>query len=188
MHDMQQNNISSRFISDFYQLKEKIGQGGFGEVYRACQCNTEQSVAIKFLTLDADFDAAKKQRYIDRFARETLLGSRLQHPNIVRLLDKGQCDDDLLYAVFEYVDGTTLKQYLLDHGAMKAVEAADVMTQILDGLTHAHQLGVVHRDIKPANIMLTWVGAKLHAKILDFGIGSLVNESRHLDYKTLTLT
>ena len=119
---------------------------------------------------------------------ETLLCSRLQHPNIVRLLDKGCCHDNLLYAVFEYVDGKTLKDTLAESGALLPVDAAAVMGQVLDALAHAHEQGVIHRDIKPANIMLTKVGAKIHAKVLDFGIGTLVNEVRQLDYKSITLT
>ena len=180
-------SITTRFNVPAYQLYEKIGEGGFGHVYRAKQRNTGQIVAIKFLTVSNEFDAQKKQRYIERFERETQLGSRLQHPNIVRLLDKGQCDD-LLYAVFEYVDGQTLRQALADDGAMLPNKAAEVMMQVLDALSHAHEQGVIHRDIKPANIMLTKAGAKTHAMVLDFGIGTLVNEARQQDYKTLTLT
>ncbi|NQZ07979.1 MAG: TOMM system kinase/cyclase fusion protein [Algicola sp.] len=180
-------SIAEHFNSQAYQLFEKIGEGGFGRVYRAKQVNTGQIVAIKFLSLSTEFDEAKKQRYIERFERETLLCSRLQHPNIVRLLDKGRCGD-LLYAVFEYVEGKTLRQTLLDAGSLFPVEAAEIMAQVLDALSHAHEQGVIHRDIKPANIMLTKTGAKTHAKILDFGIGTLVNEVRQLDYKSITLT
>ncbi|PKG39283.1 TOMM system kinase/cyclase fusion protein [Psychromonas sp. Urea-02u-13] len=181
------DKISQQFDSSAYQLLEKIGEGGFGHVYLAKQVNTGQSVAIKFLSISNDFDDNKRQRYVERFERETLLGSRLQHPNIVRLLDKGE-SGDLLFAVFEYVEGITLKQRLTQSGALSAVEATDVMTQVLDALAHAHQQGVVHRDIKPANIMLTESAAKLHIKVLDFGIGTLVNEARVQDYKSITLT
>lgn len=190
MNNKQQDlvDLIARFQSDAYQLLEKIGQGGFGLVYKAKQLNTGQFVAIKFLTLNPDFDHDKKNRYIDRFERETLLSSRLQHPNIVRLLDKGRCDDDLLFAVFEYVDGLTLKETLTELGVLPPVEAAEVMTQVLDALAHAHAQGVIHRDVKPTNIMLTKTGAKTHAKVLDFGIGTLVSEARQLDYKSITLT
>jgi serine/threonine protein kinase len=141
------DKITQQFDSSAYQLLEKIGGGGFGHVYLAKQVNTGQSVAIKFLSISCDVDDNKRQRYIERFERESLLGSRLQHPNIVRLLDKGE-SGDLLFAVFEYVEGITLKQRLTQFGALSAVEATDVMTQVLDALAHAHQLGVVHRYIK----------------------------------------
>lgn len=129
------SSVESRFHSDNYELIEKIGEGGFGQIYKAKQLNTNQLVAIKFLTLSNEFDSAKRRRYIERFERETLLCSRLQHPNVVRLLDKGICDDGLLYAVFEYVDGKSLKQVLTESGALAPVEAGMVMGQVLDALT-----------------------------------------------------
>jgi TOMM system kinase/cyclase fusion protein len=181
-------SLAQRFHSEIYQLVEKIGQGGFGQVYKAKQLNTGQTVAIKFLTLDPTFDADKKRRYTERFEREILLGSRLQHPNIVRLLDKGRCEEGLLYAVFEYVDGQSLKDYLLTVGALTPVAAAQIMSEVLDALAHAHEQGVIHRDIKPANIMLTKIGATTHAKVLDFGIGTLVEDARKQNYATITLT
>ncbi|PCK08867.1 MAG: TOMM system kinase/cyclase fusion protein [Alteromonadaceae bacterium] len=181
-------DIMQRFTSKNYELIEKIGQGGFGQIYKAKQLVTGQTVAIKFLTLSAEFDDDKKKRYIARFEREAILGSRLQHPNIVRLLDKGLCDEDLLYAVFEYVDGESLKERLSRHGPLLPAETAQIMAQVLDALAHAHEQGVIHRDIKPANIMLLHTGTKMHAKVLDFGIGTLVHEARHQDYQSITLT
>lgn len=181
-------SIKNRFHSNNYQLIEMIGQGGFGMVFKARQISTDQIVAIKFLTLSSEFDSEKKSRYLERFQRETSLSSRLQHPNIVRLLDKGVCDDDLVYAVFEYVDGKSLKQLLSEKGALLPAETANLMGQVLDALSHAHEKGVIHRDLKPANIMLSKVGTKEHIKILDFGIGTLSNEVRQHDYKSITLT
>lgn len=181
-------SIKKRFHSKNYQLIEMIGQGGFGIVYKARQVSTDQIVAIKFLTLSSEFDTNKKERYLERFQRETSLSSRLQHPNIVRLLDKGVCDEDLVYAIFEFVDGKSLKQLISEKGALLPSDTANLMGQVLDALAHAHDQGVIHRDLKPANIMLTKIGTKEHIKILDFGIGTLSNEVRQHDYKSITLT
>ncbi|KAF7764215.1 serine/threonine-protein kinase PpkA [Pseudoalteromonas citrea] len=180
--------ITDRFDSAHYELIHKIGEGGFGKVFKAKHKNTDQFVAIKFLALEPHLEEQKKQRYIERFKRETQLSSQLQHPHIVRLLDKGQIDDHLLFGVFEYVDGISLRQHLTQEGALNAVDATDVMLQVLDALIHAHSRGIIHRDIKPANIMLAKSGAKTYAKILDFGIGTLVSEHRQPDFNTLTLT
>ncbi|ESP90977.1 protein kinase [Pseudoalteromonas luteoviolacea 2ta16] len=182
------SHILERFESSRYELLNKIGEGGFGKVFKARQVNTGQYVAIKFLAIDQHFDEQKKQRYIDRFKRETDLSSRLEHPNIVRLLNKGQIDEDLLYGVFEFVEGRSLREHLLIDGAFEALEATDIMLQVLDALIHAHDKCIVHRDIKPANIMLTRAGAKLHVKILDFGIGTFTQDNRQSDFRTLTLT
>ncbi|WMN61498.1 TOMM system kinase/cyclase fusion protein [Pseudoalteromonas xiamenensis] len=180
--------IKTAFHSVNYTLLEKIGEGGFGKVYKAKQLNTDQFVAIKFLAIQSYSEEKSKQRYIERFKRETILSSKLHHPNIVRLLDQGQCNENLLFAVFEYVDGQSLKTYLTANGQMSPLVTQDIMLQILDALIHAHQHGIIHRDIKPANIMLSKGGARTHAKILDFGIGTLTQDSRHQEFNTLTLT
>jgi len=181
-------DIHQLFKSSHYAVKEKIGEGGFGQVYLADQINTGQKVAIKFLLLNQHLTENKRQRYIARFNRETALCSQLSHPNIVRLYDKGQCGEHLLYAVFEYIEGVSLKEWLLENGAIEPVVATEIMLQILDGLAHAHEKGIIHRDIKPANIMLSQSRTRLLVRILDFGIGTLVQEARQNDYKTITLT
>ncbi|GLS28094.1 TOMM system kinase/cyclase fusion protein [Marinibactrum halimedae] len=182
------SGVFSHFESQPYQLLEKIGEGGFGQVFSGEDRVTGQKVAVKVLSINPNFDDEKKKIYLQRFDRETLIGSRLEHPNIVKLIDKGQCAEDLVYAVFEFVHGHSLKEQLFESGPLSPPEAASVMSQVLKGLSHAHEQGVVHRDIKPANIMLTKVGGKLTAKVLDFGIGALMHEARQLDYKSLTLT
>ena len=179
--------IKSVFKSEQYHLLEKIGEGGFGQVYKAQERNSDQFVAIKFLVLGSDFDQEKRERYLDRFERESILCGRLNHPNIVKLLNKGYCDENVIYAVYEFVDGLSLKE-LLRSEKLDAVEVADLMAQVLDAMIHAHQQGVIHRDLKPANIMLMQSGAKRHVKILDFGIGALTKDARQVDYRTLTLT
>ncbi|MDK2596265.1 TOMM system kinase/cyclase fusion protein [Pseudoalteromonas obscura] len=180
--------IENNFESSHYELLHKIGEGGFGKVYKARNKNTEQTVAIKFLALEPHLEESKKKRYVERFKRETALSGQLEHPHIVRLLDKGQVNEHLLYGVFEYIEGLSLREHLMQEGALDAVGATDIMLQVLDALIHAHKKGIIHRDIKPANIMLTQAGAKTHAKILDFGIGTLTQENRHQDFSTITLT
>lgn len=176
------------FNSRDYALIEKIGEGGFGQVYKAIQHSTQKYVAIKFLTLCGDADQDKNLRHIARFHRESDLIRRLNHPNIVQLIDKGQQDDSVIYAVYEFIDGHTLKEHLDINGPLSAVDASQIMACVLDALSHAHQEGVIHRDIKPANIMLYKVGAKTHVKVLDFGIGTLHHDARQLDYQSITLT
>lgn len=181
-------DVGDQFFDSDYTLIEKIGEGGFAQVYSAKNKKTLQRVAIKIITVNDGYSKAKRQRYIDRFERETSLSSRLHHLNIVRLLDKGRCGDNLVFAVFEYIEGETLRDRLFSSGALMPEDAAEVMAQILDGLVHAHERGVVHRDIKPANIMLSKIDEKIHVKIVDFGIGALIKEARDFDYKTITLT
>ena len=180
-------NIENLFKSKTYNLLNKIGEGGFGQVYKALNLRTQQYVAIKIVLLKHGASTDKNRRQIARFNREAELCSKLRHPNIVALLDRGQ-SRNLIFAVFEYIEGRTLKDELLCLNKLAPPRAAEVMLQVLDALVHAHGMGVVHRDLKPANIMLTNTGAKTHAKILDFGISALAVEMRQHDYQNITLT
>ncbi|EAY30259.1 TOMM system kinase/cyclase fusion protein [Microscilla marina] len=171
-----------------YTLLEKIGEGGFGLVYKAKQSNTGQLVAIKVLKNDAGIDEQKHRHQQARFERETQLSAKINHPHIVKLLDKGYTETGELFAVFEYVAGETLKDYIIRNGALPAAETGVLMGQALDALVCAHDQGIVHRDLKPQNLMVSQTGSQRHIKILDFGIGAFTQEHRTKDYKSLTLT
>ncbi|MFT2112211.1 protein kinase domain-containing protein [Marinomonas sp. 2405UD68-3] len=180
--------ISQDFVSDEYELNQQIGQGGFGVVYKAVYKKTGQNVAIKFLHLAKQSDGKNRQRQIARFERESDFVSKLSHPNIVRLLDKGSINDTNVYSVFEFVDGTSLNDYIKQKGALDVEETYNIMLQVLDALVHAHQQGIIHRDIKPSNIMLSQTGAKSCVKLLDFSISTLTLGQRKDDYQMLTMT
>ncbi|HAP60176.1 MAG TPA: TOMM system kinase/cyclase fusion protein [Cytophagales bacterium] len=171
-----------------YELHDIIGEGGFGVVYRATHVPTAQIVAIKILRLNPQTTEAVRQRQRARFERETQLCAQLNHPHIVSLLDKGYTDEGNLFAVFEFVEGQSLKEMIIQSGGLTPVLAGELMGQVLDGLAHAHQMGIVHRDLKPSNIMVSKTGIKYHAKILDFGIGTFTTQFQPKDYALLTLT
>lgn len=171
-----------------YDLRQQIGEGGYGYVYEAKQISTGQKVAIKVLKLDPSLSEQQKKYQSARFERETRLCAELNHPHIVKLLDKGYTPDNKLFAVFEFIDGETLKERILRNGGLSAKETGDLMGQVLDALAAAHAKGIVHRDLKPRNIMVTEVGSKSHVKILDFGIGAFTREFRNPNEQSLTLT
>jgi TOMM system kinase/cyclase fusion protein len=174
------------FDSEDYELKHKIGQGGFSSVFKAIHKKTSQTVAIKFLQLTTQSDPKYRQQQLSRFERESNLVGQLSHPHIVRLLDKGGIEDTSVYSVFEYVEGVSLSDYIKQEGALSVEETHSIMLQILDALVHAHQQGIIHRDIKPSNIMLSRTGAKHHVKLLDFGISTITLGQRTKDYLALT--
>jgi TOMM system kinase/cyclase fusion protein len=171
-----------------YILLEEIGEGGFGAVYKAEQISTGQLVAIKTLKLKEYPDPHRKKQHIARFEREARICAEINHPHIVRLLDKGSSDADEPFVVFEYILGQTLKDLILQTGGLPVPEVAELMGQVLDALICAHAKGIVHRDLKPHNIMVTKTGSKSHVKVLDFGIGAFTNDVRNADTKNLTLT
>jgi len=164
-----------------YELREPLGAGGYGTVFLARQRKTGAMVAVKVVKLTEDM------RRIARFHRETELCARLRHPHIVQLLDKGR-QGPYVYGVFEYVPGETLKSLIQRNGALTPAEAARIMAEVLDALDCAHKMGIVHRDLKPDNVMLMSTGAITHAKVLDFGVSTVVPQARDAQFSSLTMT
>ncbi|HEY6173418.1 MAG TPA: TOMM system kinase/cyclase fusion protein, partial [Kofleriaceae bacterium] len=158
-----------------YQVVSALGFGGFGVVYKAIQLATGQPVAVKVMRAIGDEPPERRDTRVARFRREMELCARLQHPNIVGLIDSGQTDDGRLFAVFQFASGKTLDQVLLDEGPLHPREARHLMLQVLDALSCAHNIRVVHRDLKPANIMISSTGTRRNALVLDFGIGAIAH-------------
>jgi serine/threonine protein kinase len=149
------------FTLGHYNVLERIGAGGMGEVFRARDTKLGRTVAIKVLP---EAIAGDKDRR-DRFLREARAAAALSHPNIAMLFEVGE-DASRLYLVFEHINGRTLGAAI--SGCPVAPRLAlDLAIQIADGLADAHAAGLIHRDIKPDNIIVT---PKEKAKILDFGL------------------
>jgi len=153
-----------------YKIEEKLGEGGMGAVYKGVDTMLDREVAIKALKPEL----ASQTAIVERFRSEAVTLAKLNHPNIASLYSLFRQGEEL-YMVLEFVRGETLDTILQKRGALPAEEAIPVFCQVLDGISHAHEFGIVHRDIKPANMMLT-EGGKL--KVLDFGIARLLGSAR----------
>jgi TOMM system kinase/cyclase fusion protein len=162
-------------LNQQYRLDAHIGSGGFGDVFRAVQEATGQSVALKILRVRKEPGAPSVDRQVARFMREMSVCAGLHHPHIVRIIDSGRTATGAVFSVFEYVPGRTLSELLEDAGALTVQTTIDLMTQVLDALTCAHGSGVVHRDLKPSNIMISTTGARSHATVLDFGVSAFLD-------------
>jgi TOMM system kinase/cyclase fusion protein len=162
-------------FEDRYRIVRLLGHGGFGAVYEAEQATTGQSVALKVMVVPETGNRQNGSR-VARFLREAKLCARLQHPNIVRLLDSGQTSTGALYTVFAFAPGQNLADVLTSEGALEPREARHLMLQVLDALACAHTQGIVHRDLKPSNIMVIPTGARRNAMLLDLGIGTVVKD------------
>jgi len=158
-----------------YIVTECIGEGGYGIVYKAKHINTGQNVAIKMLKLQ-NVDPSLKKQQIARFERETRLSAEINHPNIVKLIDKGISSNHEPFAVFEFIEGQTLKDLISIQGGLPPIQVGEIMGQVLDALICAHSKEIAHRDLKPQNIMITKVGNRSFVKVLDFGTGSFTND------------
>lgn len=155
---------------DRYMIRERIGSGGMGCVYRARHVVLEREYAIKVLF----GDMAAHKTLAERFRREAMAVSKMSHPNIVEIGDFGTTDTGLTFLVMELLEGRSLAEELLARGQLPPARAASIAQQIAAGLAEAHRHGFVHRDLKPGNVMLTQERGQEKAKILDFGIVGMV--------------
>jgi predicted Ser/Thr protein kinase len=168
--------VVGELIAGRYELEELVGSGGMSSVYRAHDRLLERTVALKVLheqfTRDDD--------YVERFRREARSVAQLAHPNIVKVIDRGE-QDGRQFIVFEYVDGMNLKELMTQEGPLSPREAIELALQVARGLSFAHDQGLVHRDVKPQNVLLDADG---RAKVTDFGIAHAVD----VDGMTITGT
>jgi len=150
-----------------YEVVERIGAGGMGEVWRARDTRLDREVAIKILPPALGSDTTRKQRFL----REARAASALIHPNIITVHEINSAEG-LDFIVMEYIRGHSLAA-LLGSGKLPLGQAVDYAIQICGALTTAHNAGVVHRDLKPGNIMITASGL---VKVLDFGIAKRMSK------------
>ena len=153
-----------------YQILTKIGQGGIAEVYKGLQTSLQREVAIKILSPQYNLDS----EIVRRFERESVLIARLNHPNIVHVIDKGT-KGGRYYFVMEYIDGTDFKSVIQDP-SVDLKTKIDIVIQVCKALDFAHKNGVIHRDIKPANILIDRQG---NARVADFGIAQFHGRIDH---------
>ncbi len=154
--------MTGKVLNNRYELNERIGIGGMAEVYKARCRVLKRWVAVKILKDEFVND----EEFLERFEREAYAAGSLNHPNIVSIYDVGR-EGNIQYIVMEYIDGITLKDYILQNGALPWDEAADIAMAILSALHKAHRHNIIHRDIKPQNIIMTSDNVP---KVADFGI------------------
>jgi len=166
-------DLSGTVLDGRYQVIEPIAEGAMGSVYRGERLKLGRAVAIKVMHHELPDELASRQR----FEREAKLMALLEHPNCVSVIDFG-VHDDKPFLVMDLVRGTSLLDLLDKTGQLEVARAADIVRQVLSGLAHAHELGIVHRDIKPANIMISEkAGLGQQVRILDFGLARLLETS-----------
>jgi serine/threonine protein kinase len=165
----------TRLVLGQYHILDKLGEGGFGQVYKALHTLMDRQVAIKVISPELVEDSRAR----DWFRREVLAATQFHHPNIVMAYDANEVDD-VLFLVMEYVDGTSLDALVKAQGPLSVVLTCEMMRQAALALVHAHEKGMVHRDIKPANLLIAGVTASVVpgvapvlVKVVDFGLARL---------------
>ena len=160
------------FILGRYKLMNLLGRGEMSAVYLAEHLAMQRRCAIKVLPANR----VKDTSYLGRFQREARAVAALDHPNIVRAYDVDQQNEggaEIHFLVMEYVQGMSVENLVKKNGPLAYVEAADIIRQAAEGLSHAHTAGLVHRDIKPGNLLVTEQGA---VKLLDLGLARFFKE------------
>jgi len=163
-----------RVIGDRYRIDRFLAEGGSGEVYAAQNVWTGRPVAVKRLLPDRQADAT----LVERFLVEGRIGGRVEHPNIVDVLEMGrEVDDGSMFIVQELLRGESLRSVIERRGQLAVREALDLIVPILGALVAVHQQGIVHRDVKPDNIfvLVSPFGQQI-PKLLDFGIAKVSQE------------
>ena len=148
-----------------YEVLGKLGEGAMGVVYKALDPLMERVVAIKTMSGDLDNEPELKTRFL----RETRSAGKLSHKNIITIYELFE-EDGRVYIAMEYLDGEEIKAKIARRDQIPLEHKLRFMTEICEGLHHAHQMEIIHRDIKPGNIHVTRAG---HVKILDFGLARI---------------
>lgn len=155
------------FISDRYEIIDKVGSGGMSDVYKAKCHKLNRFVAIKVLKSEFSED----KNFVAKFKVEAQSAAGLSHPNIVNVFDVGE-DNGIHYIVMELIEGITLKKYIERKQKLPFKEAVSILIQVSQGIEAAHNNHIIHRDIKPQNIIISKEGK---VKVTDFGIARAVS-------------
>jgi len=167
------DQVVGTVIDQRFEVRDKIGQGGMGSVYRAWQRSVGREVAIKLI----DRQFSRDPMGVRRFLREARLASQLSQPNTVSVFDFGQAADGRLFIAMELIRGRTLHRVLQEDGAFSIERTKRIGVQICDALEAAHGLGIVHRDLKLENvIVLDHPAGRDLLKVLDFGLAKNIKD------------
>lgn len=155
-----------------YRLDRLIGEGGFGQVWRAHRESDGESLAIKVLHLEL----VRSVDAMTRFQRELDAIERLDHPNVVRGLGHGTLVDGRPYLLLEYIEGPSLREVLHERGALPPAEMLAILEPLCDALHVAHLAGLIHRDVKASNVILARKHGAIRPVLLDFGLVKLTDQ------------
>ena len=169
-------NLIGRTLNHRYLVEDKIGEGGFGAVFRGKQIATGREVALKILHPHNVHD----ETIVARFRREAEACSKLRDPHTVTTYDFDETPDGILYLAMELLRGRALHHLQKAEGPLGAERVLRILDQVAASLTEAHANGIVHRDMKPENVFIESRAGEDHVKVLDFGIAKVMSDDRQV--------
>lgn len=167
-------------LLDRYEVREIIGAGGMGHVFKGWDLRLEAHVAIKIARPELSSDATMRERLV----REARAAASIHHERVVGIRDIGEAEEGTPFVVMDFLDGVPLSTLLSERGRIPWREAAGVLEQIAEGLEAAHDAGIVHRDLKPSNVFISESEDRVRCTLIDFGLARVVD----LDDEARTLT
>ena len=168
-----QRTYSSRLLDGKYQILDRLGVGGMGEIFKVRHIHLNELRVIKIMRPNV----ASDDQGLQRFLQEARTSTMIKHKNLAMLYDFAQLDDGSYYMVWEFIDGTNIQKWIAQHGPVPPRLAIEMSIQALNGLDHLHSMDLIHRDISPENIMLSQdQKGKLVVKVIDFGIAKQLAE------------
>ncbi|HTB60284.1 MAG TPA: serine/threonine-protein kinase [Polyangia bacterium] len=169
-------NLIGRTLNHRYLVGDKVGEGGFGAVFRGKQIATGREVALKILHPHNVSD----ETIVARFRREAEACSKLRDPHTVTTYDFDETPDGILYLAMELLRGQSLHQVQKAEGPLGYERVLKILDQVAASLAEAHRNGIVHRDMKPENVFIESRDGEDHVKVLDFGIAKVVSDERQV--------
>ncbi|HET7705310.1 MAG TPA: serine/threonine-protein kinase [Thermoanaerobaculia bacterium] len=162
-----QRTYATRLIDGKYQILDRLGVGGMGEIFKVRHIHLNELRVIKIMRPNVAAD----DQGLQRFLQEARTSTMIKHRNLAMLYDFAQLDDGSYYMVWEFIDGTNIQKWIAQNGPVPPRLTLEIAVQALHGLEHLHSMGLIHRDVSPENIMLSQDHhGKLLVKVIDFGI------------------
>ena len=168
-----QRTYAARLIDGKYQILDRLGVGGMGEIFKVRHIHLNELRVIKIMRPQVASDESGMQRFLQEARTSTMI----KHRNLAMLYDFAQLDDGSYYMVWEFIDGVNIQKWIAQNGPVPPRLSVEIAVQALTGLEHLHSMGLIHRDISPENIMLSQDHhGKLLVKVIDFGIAKSLAE------------
>ncbi|HVR40370.1 MAG TPA: protein kinase [Thermoanaerobaculia bacterium] len=168
-----QRTYSTRLLDGKYQIIDRLGVGGMGEIFKVRHIHLNELRVIKIMRPNV----ASDDQGLQRFLQEARTSTMIKHRNLAMLYDFAQLEDGSYYMVWEFIDGTNIQKWIATNGPLPPRLTVEISVQALQGLDHLHSMGLIHRDISPENIMLSQDHhGKLLVKVIDFGIAKQLAE------------